>query len=68
MFLHRRKNGSQRSSTPIKLTLEGSELDRCLTFRDEQGGWYLIEIETETEMRQFLSAAHIAHHYWGVQR
>ena len=50
---------------PIQLTLQpnvGGEPN--LTFRDEDGTWYVLQPETHEEMKKLLSEAHILHHNW----
>lgn len=67
MKLRKRKNGSQREgkASDIKFwpNLTGQGGEPHLMFRDQETGeWIWIEFETEEEVRELLSQAHIVHH------
>ena len=65
MLLHRRRHGSQRAKAPLRLTIQPNITgDAELTLKGDDGIWYVLEPESEAEMKQLLSEAHIIHHNW----
>ncbi len=66
MMLHQRVNGSQRTKAPVKLNfwpnVTGQGGEPHLMFRNEAGDWVWLTFDSEDEVRELLSQAHIIHH------
>lgn len=66
MFLTIRKRGSQRASRPVKIAvlpnIGGQTGTDTVSFETEDGRFLTLSDFSEQEMRDLLSAVHIAHH------
>lgn len=67
MYMLRRRKGSQRSMEPIPLQFEinmagHGGLPTITMYDAEREMYYTLQFDSETEVRELLSQAHIVHH------